>query len=433
MKYIRQISVEDIESLKEILDKYNLPKKLPNSKGEMLQLKEIGDFVYNHCESLIPERFIKLLKTLDSLNKTNEYLEFKEELIKDLILNNKVRHLYTKSIKEGLYIKSNDKLIRTTIENVNDLYNHDKFNSESSRAYSDIIDKHIKNFFYLTESIKPNKSNNRKQETVTHANIPSIAANFLIYTGITYTKFHKKWEEGSIDNYDHLKEHTHIFMKLINRYSESKDIEFWLFENTYNIKLINDIIRNTNGIDEDDLFKVFKYLSLSCLLSNINSRGKIIKLVTENKRLIVRDEDEYGNGYGSLNYNEKEINIWIDIVKEIILQMALIAIPIMELYLYYLILQDNIIDELKLFENIELIQFDISEKYQIEDFNFIWKRFRQIYKIFDEEVLKDIIYEIDYEIDYEFDEEMDEYTSFINELPENKVIAIIEQYKEYFK
>jgi hypothetical protein len=98
-----------------------------------------------------------------------------------------------------------------------------------------------------------------------------------------------------------------------------------------------------------------------------------------------------------------------------------------------LILQDNIIDELKLFENIELIQFDISEKYQIEDFNFIWKRFRQIYKIFDEEVLKDIIYEIDYEIDYEFDEEMDEYTSFINELPENKVIAIIEQYKEYFK
>ena len=222
-------------------------------------------------------------------------------------------------------------------------------------------------------------------------------------------------------------------MKLINRYSESKDIEFWLFENTYNIKLINDIIRNTNGIDEDDLFKVFKYLSLSCLLSNINSRGKIIKLVTENKRLIVRDEDEYGNGYGSLNYNEKEINIWIDIVKEIILQMALIAIPIMELYLYYLILQDNIIDELKLFENIELIQFDISEKYQIEDFNFIWKRFRQIYKIFDEEVLKDIIYEIDYEIDYEFDEEMDEYTSFINELPENKVIAIIEQYKEYFK
>lgn len=430
MKFIKQVNDGDIEALKGVFNKCNLPGSLPDTEGEELTLEQIGGFVYRHCESLIPERLINLLKTLDALNKSNKYEEFKEDLIKDLILNIKVKHMYAKTINEKLYVERNSGFIKKTVENINELYGIEKFNVESVKLYSKDIDNGIKDFFSLSESGRPNKAKNRKNDIVVHVDIPCIAINFIIYAGITYTRFHEDWHKFILNNYEKLEEHEDVFMKLVDECSEYRDIELWLFENAYNIQLIKDIIRNTKDICEDDLNKVYKHLSLSCLLGNLNSRGTVIELLTQNKKLIVRDEDEFGNGYGNQYYNEAELNIWIDTVKDIILQMAFFTVPIMELYLFYLIYQDEaILNKLELYQCKMLRKIDKSKEFDMDNFNFMWKRFNQIYKICDDQKLGEAFYEIE----YESKKEDDKLINIINEMPENKCMELVNEYKEYFK
>lgn len=447
MKFIQEICLDnEMENLKELFYKCNLPQRMPkkNSK-EHRTLIEIGMFVYKHCEDLIPERLRNLLKTLDKVNNSKEYINFEKDLLKDVILNVKMKYLYTKTLKESLYIKSNDKEIKRIIEKLNELYSdissnelyyEEKFNIESRKGYSDTIDKHIKSFFRLTESTKTNSANNKKKKEITHANIPDISSNFLIYTAIMYTRFHKKWGKFSLDKYDDLKKHTDVFKKVVNDCSSNKDIELSLFEKTYNIQLVEDIIRNTQDIDKEDLNKVYKKLSLACLLPNVNSRGKYIEILTKNKRMVVLNEDEHGYGYGFgssiFNYNI-ELDAWLETMESIILQMALVTIPMMELYFYYLICQDvEVVGELITSKCIYIREFDASESFDIEDYKYMCKRIEEVYKIYEVNNLNEVVYKMSDSIN-ELHGEIIGFDINLYDLSGNKAIKIIDKYKKFFK
>lgn len=439
MKLFQEMCFDnELENLKEFFYKCGLPEKMPNNKSaESKTLEKIEEFVYENCEDLIPVRLRNLLKTLDKMQNSNEYDNFKEDLLKSIRLNVKMKYLFSKTLKENAYVNTNEE-IKRLIEEINELDQEGEvFNSESSRSYLKLIDNHINKFFKLKELTEDKTCDNGGQQKCTHARIPSIAKNFFIYAGINYTKFHKKWNSNSLNDYNDLKNYMNTFKNLVAEYSDNKDIELFLFEKTYNIQLVEDIIKNTQDIIEDDLKKVYKHLSLASLLPNVNVRRKCIEILTKNKRLVVRNEDENGNGYGSSNFDYNgELNVWIEIIDCIIVQMALVTIPIMELYLYYLVYQEaKVITELESSCCISLRDFQVSEDFNtnIDNYNLICSQIRGIYKIYDDEKFSYAFDEIHNDMKEACDEEKDNYLKIIENLPESKASKMIDEYLEAFE
>lgn len=197
----------------------------------------------------------------------------------------------------------------------------------------------------------------------------------------------------------------------------------YLFEREYSVRLINRINDNVELHGDQDIRELKKLFGFFAVLPNVDSRLEYLDVI--NKSLLNGSFTKSSSGkYGEHSYNEKIDNpsIWFDEVRLIILQFALVTLPLMELYHYELIYryerslsltlrseydkQENIFETMKIVEGYKST-IDSDESYLLK--NFV-KQYPSKKRVIDSELAYDLVKRF-----HELDSNMDDFIAKIEQ------------------
>lgn len=305
-----------------LLELYDLPKDFPDLSGRTLNQQ--AEFAFNACLHLIPSAFLQHITGVGSFSS------FKEELIMHITLNAFMVGASESEgslMKKGVFLETVGHYFTSRIEN------KDKNFIDLFRG-KELSDLSIRHFKDIGEYLSLKRSNNKKS-----FEISVLAAPFISFMANTYDAhlvlksykpsqqsktFLQGTKEISGDLHFHFRNNFNYFLnsfqninKIETHYNDSKislhtTINKMLFEREYNLGLANNIAVLTQHMEQPERQKYELLLSLAALLPNIMGRLKYIMSIISSKK------DMHDDLFLAL------INI------------ALITIPVMEVYFLYL-------------------------------------------------------------------------------------------------
>lgn len=282
--------IMDNKNFEEILKFFDLEENLPEKEISSI---DIATFAFEQCKRFLPDQIKYVFKNCDKNNF------FQNDLIFHMLLSVKLKYLF---LNNKDYTKN--KL--------------DEYKSFCSGMKLPIMgeDSHIITNINKNYLIFLNKIGNKYL-------IPVFMKNFILYITakpIIYNKCH--WYVGAnMVNSNEYKE-------LIYKRSEFPDIEYYLFERTVNIKLFSvmyetlpeEIIKNDS---------LYKYLSVTSLLPNVNGRIVLMLMFLKNRELLITGNEGISCGDKLTNENLSKTHQELIQFAEIVTKMAVFVIPLM--------------------------------------------------------------------------------------------------------
>jgi len=395
MKILYNIPETDI--ILEILDKYQLQLK-PEHKLDSLE--HIAEFVFENCKQYLPDDITGFLKETYS----KDYQLFKEGIKNHLKINLKLAYLNGKKY----FIKSNHDALAKLIKNLKKL--DYPVSQENNNRYLNYFYNDIGPYFDL------NGVSGRSEIP-----IPDFASNFLLFMSIHHSLF-KRHISGKLQDPNELLMFQKVYINLVDRFSKFKDVEYYLFEQTLYINLIFKIIKiaesieiNSQPLDKSKKKSVYNHLGLACLLPNICNRGETLVTIFQIEVFRLRTKQKIIKRFAP---DSKDLEFYpiLDSLDHMILQIALIAIPLMEMYFNYLCRSKKISEEQFLSANYFSLE-DLEER-NVNNNAFLLANnsIKSIIQKYNDEKLDETVETIDY-YDYK-DTTRDKYDRILSELPE---------------
>ncbi|WP_019912434.1 hypothetical protein [Paenibacillus sp. HW567] len=329
------------EELREALLNYQLNLEVP------IHVKspwELAEYVFNSCKGIMPQATQDLFSGI---------FQFKEDLCSHLIFN-----CWTiDSLGSNEYVKNSSSLIRIAY----DIFDLARIRKKENKLINDLLVseeasrmgiKHFKKTLGAYLELPPDEQSFKT---------PAIFAPFVSYIALNY-KIHGILKDTgtSKPNQTFINKHQNVIEKIHLKYYEyfnflikefpvngkvksqfydynsvhNSLINKMIFEREYNLGLASKIFMMTNNIDSPVRSSYYKIMSLSALFAN---NGRLSYLI---------------NIYESINSSGR---VYIDEDKATaIISMALIVIPIMELYFIYLWREGSLkFDEIHMRESME--------------------------------------------------------------------------------
>ncbi|MFK4343635.1 MULTISPECIES: hypothetical protein [unclassified Paenibacillus] len=319
--------------------------------------KDIAGYVYEACEKYIPNRLIQLFCNIGEkdafIKDIKEHLAINSYIISNL--NGEKINGDQPSTRQGLI------RMRNEINEVSDLLIHKSHDIYVDRSLKNKLQNVLERYYGLespngeSEDLgKPKKK--EKQEAV----VPYLTEPFVYFvTWIDDLK--ESLKERNYNKY-FLKLIHNIFNQIITKYTnEQQIVSKYLFEKEYNVLLVDSINKSLEvhpDINRKNLAELFGF---AVALPNVNSRNKYIDVIS--KALLYRkfDKDQWGD-HTVLFSSVVGVDPtkWFPEIRLIILQHALIALPLMELFHYHLICyyekKELFIKKEESFDDVDFIQ-----------------------------------------------------------------------------
>lgn len=147
---------------------------------------------------------------------------------------------------------------------------------------------------------------------------------------------HKKNDEYKYDK-DTLENLYLIFEQVLKNYSEEQQaVGKFLFEREYNLFLTTAIVALSNAVPNLENNKLREFFGFFGLLPNVHSRYKYISMIGE---YLIKNSSVENARY----INSKKTEDWYEEAREVMLEFALISLPVMEVCYYELLHQCSII------------------------------------------------------------------------------------------
>ncbi|MCM3631499.1 hypothetical protein M3194_29825 [Paenibacillus glycanilyticus] len=340
MLYINSTSQE---TMKTIVDTYKLPVEAP---AEISNISALATFVFESCVHLIP------LDIRDFFNVSSENSIFKSELTLHIIINAYMAHL----------IETEGNIIRTgsLFSRVFDFF-----------GLALIKEKPVNNLFGDKNIPRVAKEHFKKlaghwmlpSSDDSHA-IPAFATPLIAFQAVhgdshkvisDYTDSQHRWNYMKqnkdigenlhlhfYDNFKYLLDHFPNIDKIErlfegNRLSYHPTLNKILFERDYYLGLASKIEMLTMHYSDHAKNQYYQYLSKVALLPNIN--GRLYYLTS----ILTGSHDPYiKNDHNIEILTEDEHLIRIKKISSSLIGMAVITIPVMEVYFLYLLKQKNL-------------------------------------------------------------------------------------------
>ncbi|WP_170846217.1 hypothetical protein, partial [Bacillus sp. MUM 13] len=325
----------------------------------------------------------------------------------------------------------NYKSLSTTIEELNLSTSKDYLPGifiRSMSNYKKILDNKVGPYFGFKHKMVEKKgfNKNKNQELIRQYLIPEIISPFIFFTTANY-EFHEDMKgEIRIPSVNYLIDKIDLFKESLEpKKDEVKNINFYLFEQEYDIFLTFEILTSLREIDFKDFTKAYKIMSLLSLLTNNNGRLKIIRTLLRNLRAPLNNN---GEDVDIVNYipailsSKLEEHHWFELTAEIIVQMALITFPIMEMLHCYLI------DKYKL--NLEFQEVPTLNNYKytgkkidLNDFTEVQNYIKMVRKVFNKaNLFYDCIEAVHSENDEVFSEFKDQENFYLDFIPKDYLV-----------
>lgn len=341
MLHINSTSQDTMESL---IDTYKLPASVPNGTSEISTLSK---YVFERCSHLIPYEIRHFF------NVSSENSILRSELILHIIVNSYMVQLIETEGK----IKQNGALIKK----VSDFFD-----------FALAKEKPVNNLFGVKNTPRVAQDYFKKLSDhwmlplsgdSTHA-IPAFLSPLIAFQSVhsdshkvikdykdsdhrlNYLKKHKnKVEHLHLDFYDNFKYLLDQFSAIekIDRLFENNQFSYHptlnkiLFEREYQLGLVSKIAMMTMDYPDEEKNQYYQYLSKFALLPNVN--GRLYYLIST----LIGTHDPYVKTDHKIDVlTEDEHLIRIKKVSSSLIGMAVITIPVMEVYLLYLLKQRNV-------------------------------------------------------------------------------------------
>lgn len=327
MRHIKTFSTVDIES---ILEKFNLV----TSPTELDLRDGITNYVFNKCEHLIPEKLASLIR------EKADYGMFRDEIKEHLEFNSMMLQLNN----EPTYITSNYNLLKEMLQKLNEICEKNQFlkYTSSVQYYKEKkLEKKIAKDYDLRIEKETNTTFNQKnkKQMIPQVKVPSFAAPFIFFTTLNHD-IYNDYNLINVESFEFFRERAYLYTQFLELYKENADISLYLFEKEYHLHLIDSILEGLVKISDFHKVNALRVLSLASLLPNIRGRSHYISVLCDSVFEMKYDFDESG-GYGSKSHTifeskESRETIWLQRTTTILLEMALLVFPIMELYHYHL-------------------------------------------------------------------------------------------------
>ncbi|ADO54210.1 hypothetical protein [Paenibacillus polymyxa] len=420
MKYIHLM--DEAQRLK-ILKKFKLPLGKPlqgysQEEADELTEDDIFAFVYKQCEKYIPDRLIRLFENVDELASFKKGV--KEHLIMNSYIVSNINILTGPEEKDT----SNTRGIARIGKEIKRLGNELLPDMNNGNYVAHIVEEELVGVLQRYFDLEPYKreSSKAKGGFKDDVKVPYLVKPFIYFVtciNSIYKKLEKK--EYSRELFGGI---SALFEEILKSYTEEQQIvSRYLFEREYSVRLINRINDNVELHGDQDIRELKKLFGFFAVLPNVDSRLEYLDVI--NKSLLNGSFTKSSSGkYGEHSYNEKIDNpsIWFDEVRLIILQFALVTLPLMELYHYELIYryersltltlrseydkQENIFETMKIVEGYKST-IDSDESYLLK--NFV-KQYPSKKRVIDSELAYDLVKRF-----HELDSNMDDFIAKIEQ------------------
>ncbi|WP_127484288.1 hypothetical protein [Paenibacillus ehimensis] len=318
----------------------------------------LARFVYCKCQHLVPHKILELFHRKGLLENfikdIEQHLEFKFSMVNFVNEdNNKI-------------IERNDHYIKdliVTMENIEDNFKYNNTASNYQKYLKDLI--RVDLGLGLVEKERTGFHNLKRNNKVEQVAVPEYLAPFIFFMTINHD-IHSNLKKHNVSSLNYLSKKIVSYRKLISNYKGlQRLICLYYFEKQYNLGLCKQILMYLDNFAEKNRKDIAKVLGLAALLPNIKGRLTYIKVLAESRSLMKRDLEDFENESYWTYYNQgsqSEDELWMNRTIDILLQLAFITIPVMEVCYFHLRYQYASKPSIKKFNTICNRAFNLAQK-----------------------------------------------------------------------